>query len=54
MNISDVKKISDITALNYMSAIKSDDGLVYIFGNLFDHYRIKKFIICEYSNIFDI
>jgi len=36
MNILNVKKISDIAALNDMSAVKSDDGLIYIFGNLSD------------------
>jgi len=53
MNISDVTKILDIAALRDMSAIKSEDGLVYICGNLFNQ-RIKKFTICEYTNIFDI
>jgi len=36
-----------------MSAIKSDDGLVYICGDLCDQ-RIKKFAVCEYTNIFDV
>jgi len=54
MNISDVTKTLDIAALRDMSAIKSSkDGLVYICGYLFNQ-RIKKFIICEYTNIFDI
>jgi len=52
MNIPNVRKIRDIAALDRMSAVKSDDGLVYIFGNFFNCHR--KFISCEYSNIFDI
>jgi len=38
--------------LDRMSAFKSDDGHVYICGDLFNQ-RIEKFAICEYSNIFD-
>jgi len=36
-----------------MSAVKSN-GLIYIFGDFFNRYRIEKFIECEHSNIFDI
>jgi len=36
-----------------MSAIKSEDGLVYICGKLFN-LCIEEFTICNYTNIFDI
>jgi len=52
MNISDgVRKIRDIAALDRISAVKSDDGLVHIFGKFFNCHRQFS---CEHSNIFDI
>lgn len=53
MNISNVKKISDIAAMGHISAVKSiEDGLFYIWGFLI--FTIGKPITCEYTNIFDI
>jgi len=38
----------------YMSAVKSsENGLVYVWGGLCG-LRIRKFAICEYTNIFDM
>jgi len=54
MNISNETEISDIAALKNLSAVKSSkNGLVYIYGNLFEQ-PVKNFAICENTNMFDI
>ncbi|KYN16306.1 RCC1 and BTB domain-containing protein 1 [Trachymyrmex cornetzi] len=53
INIPNVRKVSDIAAMKFMSAVKSsDDGLIYIQGCL-QGKKIKRFAVCEYTNIFD-
>ncbi|KAG5329435.1 RCBT1 protein, partial [Acromyrmex charruanus] len=51
--IPNVKHVSDIAAMKYISAFKSShDGLIYIQGCL-NNLKIKRLAICEYTNIFD-
>ncbi|XP_018367935.1 PREDICTED: RCC1 and BTB domain-containing protein 1-like [Trachymyrmex cornetzi] len=53
IHIPNVRKVSDIAAMKFMSAVKSsDDGLVYIQGCLHGK-KIRRFAVCEYTNIFD-
>ncbi|XP_018367934.1 PREDICTED: RCC1 and BTB domain-containing protein 1-like [Trachymyrmex cornetzi] len=53
IHIPNVRKVSDIAAMKFMSAVKSsDDGLVYIQGYLHGK-NIRRFAVCEYTNIFD-
>ncbi|KYQ46503.1 RCC1 and BTB domain-containing protein 2 [Trachymyrmex zeteki] len=55
VNIPNVNKISDIAVIEYTSIVKSsEDQLVYIRGQLFAGMQIKEFVICEYTNMFDI
>ena len=54
INIPNIRKISDIAIIEYMSVLKSnEDQLVYIRGELFGK-KIKEYAICEYTNIFGI
>jgi len=48
-----MRKASDIAAIDNTSAMSSTDGFVYIWGTL-SHLLLKKPIICEHTNIFDI
>ncbi|KYN32485.1 RCC1 and BTB domain-containing protein 1 [Trachymyrmex septentrionalis] len=51
--IPNVRKVSDIAAMKFISAFKSSyDGLVYIQGCLHGK-RIRHLAVCEYTNIFD-
>ena len=54
MNITKIKKVSDIAVIDYNNFLKSStDGLVYAWGFIFD-IPFKKSAACEYTNAFDI
>ncbi|KYQ50987.1 RCC1 and BTB domain-containing protein 1, partial [Trachymyrmex zeteki] len=54
INLPDVRKVSDIAAVKFMTAVKSsDNGLVYIQGCLHGK-KIRRLAVCEYTNIFDV
>jgi len=48
-----MRKASDIAVIHNFSAMSSTDGLVYIWGTVAD-LLLKKRIICEHTNIFDV
>ncbi|KAG5344909.1 RCBT1 protein, partial [Acromyrmex heyeri] len=51
--IPNVKHVSDIAAMKYISAFKSSyDGRIYIQGCL-HKLQLEHLVICEYTNIFD-
>ncbi|KYN08482.1 RCC1 and BTB domain-containing protein 1, partial [Cyphomyrmex costatus] len=54
VNIPNMKKASDIATMAYCSIAKSsENGLIYLWGCL-GHLTMKKHVVCEYTNIFDI
>ncbi|KYN08309.1 RCC1 and BTB domain-containing protein 1 [Cyphomyrmex costatus] len=53
VNIPNMKKASDIaTIVNCSIAKSSENGFIYLWGDL--GLTMKKYVVCEYTNIFDI